>query len=183
VLVETGVEPATVKLEITESSTMEDPERVVRVLSGLKSLGVQLCIDDFGTGYSSLSYLHRFPLDILKIDHSFVSGLLENVESYEIIGTIMALAGGLGMNVVAEGVEVDAQIVTLQKLGCDFGQGNLFSKPLPAPDVRLFLDRSKQLLPSHPRYGATLRSGMRRATAPPAMPPADIAAHTTAGKR
>lgn len=147
VLVETGVEPATVKLEITESSTMEDPERVVRVLSELKSLGVQLCIDDFGTGYSSLSYLHRFPLDILKIDRSFVSGLLENAESYEIIATIMALAGGLGMKVVAEGVEVDAQIAILQKLGCDFGQGNLFSKPVPGTDVPLFLQRSTQRQP------------------------------------
>jgi EAL domain-containing protein (putative c-di-GMP-specific phosphodiesterase class I) len=145
VLPETGVDPATVKLEITESSTMDDPERVIRVLSELKSLGVQLSIDDFGTGYSSLSYLHRFPLDILKIDHSFVSGLLENAESYEIIATIMALAGGIGMKVVAEGVEVEAQIGILQKLGCDFGQGNLFSKPLPAADVPLFLHRWAQL--------------------------------------
>jgi EAL domain-containing protein (putative c-di-GMP-specific phosphodiesterase class I) len=127
---------------------MEDPERVVRVLSELKSLGVQLSIDDFGTGYSSLSYLHRFPLDILKIDRSFVSGLLDNAESHEIIATIMALAGGLGMKVVAEGVEVDAQIAILQKLGCDFGQGNLFSKPVPGADVLLLLRRSTQFMPS-----------------------------------
>ena len=132
IMSETLVDPKLIKIEITESGTMGDPERAVRVLSELKDLGLQLSVDDFGTGYSSLSYLQRFPLDVLKIDRSFVQGLLDNPESRQIIGSIMALARGMGMDVVAEGIESSDQAVELARMGCSFGQGYFFSKPLPA---------------------------------------------------
>jgi diguanylate cyclase (GGDEF)-like protein len=135
VLTETGVNPAVIKLEITESGTMGDPARAVRVLSQLKSLGLQLSVDDFGTGYSSLSYLHKFPVDILKIDRSFVSSMVDNRDSRQVVKTIMALAKGMEMQVVAEGIECREQALLLSQLGCDFGQGYYFSKPLPAPEV------------------------------------------------
>lgn len=137
VLAESGVDPGLIKLEITESGTMGDPKRAARVLGELKALGVQLCIDDFGTGYSSLSHLQRFPLDVLKIDRSFISGLPENDESRQIIVSIMALARGMGMKVVAEGIETEAQARELEHLHCDCGQGYLFSKPIPAADAFL----------------------------------------------
>jgi diguanylate cyclase (GGDEF)-like protein len=135
VLSDTGIDPGLVKLEITESGTMGNPERAVRILSQLKSIGVDLTIDDFGTGYSSLSYLQRFPLDVLKIDRSFVSGLIDNTESRQIIKTIMALASGMGMDVVAEGIENVEQAIEMRRLGCRFGQGYWFSKPLTASDA------------------------------------------------
>jgi diguanylate cyclase (GGDEF)-like protein len=145
VLVETGVDPAKIGLEITEGSTMGDPQRAVHVLSQLRALGVSLSIDDFGIGYSSLSYLHRFPLDSLKIDQSFVAGLLTKPESRQVITTIMALAKGLRMEVVAEGIEIREQAIELKRLGCGLGQGYLFSKPLAAVDVAPLLDGTQQI--------------------------------------
>ena len=105
ILRDSGLAPDKLKLELTESVTMRDEQRTTRILSELKALGVRLCIDDFGTGYSSLSYLRRFALDILKIDRSFVSEMLNNSESQEIVKTILSLGSNLGMEVVAEGVE------------------------------------------------------------------------------
>jgi diguanylate cyclase (GGDEF)-like protein len=139
ILDETGVTPALIKLEITESSTMGNPERAVHVLSQLKSLGVDLSIDDFGTGYSSLSYLHRFPLDSLKIDQSFIAGLLNKPESRQVVTTIIALAEGLKMEVVAEGIESREQFAELRRLGCGFGQGYLFSRPLAPSGIAALL--------------------------------------------
>jgi diguanylate cyclase (GGDEF)-like protein/PAS domain S-box-containing protein len=132
ILQETGVKPQSVKLEITESVVMENIETATEMLRQLRSLGVQLAIDDFGTGYSSLSYLHRFPIDTLKIDRSFVTRMSENNENTEIVRTIVVLAQNLGMDVVAEGVETNEQLVLLQKLGCENGQGYFFSKPVNA---------------------------------------------------
>ncbi len=103
ILGETGLAPEDLRLELTESVTMRDEERTTRILSELRKLGVRLCIDDFGTGYSSLSYLRRFALDILKIDRSFVSDMLKNSESLEIVKTILSLGSNLGMKVIAEG--------------------------------------------------------------------------------
>jgi diguanylate cyclase (GGDEF)-like protein len=156
ILTETGVDPAMIKLEITESGTMGDPERAIRVLSQLKSLGVQLSIDDFGTGYSSLSYLHKFPIDVLKIDRSFVSGMVDNRDSQQVVKTIMALAKGMEMQVVAEGIERPEQALRLNEMGCDFGQGYLFSKPLPAADIvaLLKLARAADDLPVTEAYPA-----------------------------
>jgi diguanylate cyclase (GGDEF)-like protein/PAS domain S-box-containing protein len=129
ILQETGVKPQTVKLEITESVVMENIDTATEMLRQLRALGVQLAIDDFGTGYSSLSYLHRFPIDTLKIDRSFVTRMSENNENTEIVRTIVVLAQNLGMDVIAEGVETNEQLVLLQKLGCENGQGYFFSKP------------------------------------------------------
>ena len=130
ILRETGIDPHCVKLEITESVVMENIETATDMLRQMRALGVQLAIDDFGTGYSSLSYLHRFPIDTLKIDRSFVTRMTENSENAEIVRTIVVLAQNLGMDVVAEGVETNDQLALLQKLGCENGQGYYFSKPV-----------------------------------------------------
>ncbi|MCY7374789.1 MAG: EAL domain-containing protein [Pyrinomonadaceae bacterium] len=126
-----NLSPSSLKLEITESATMDNPEQSIQILHNLKKLGVQLSIDDFGTGYSSLSYLHRLPFDALKIDRSFVSEVGERGENSEILQTIVSLAKNLRMRTFAEGIETEAQLAVLQNLGCDYGQGYLMSKPLP----------------------------------------------------
>lgn len=135
ILAETGIDPQCLKLEITESSTMEDAENAIEKLTEIRRSGVRLSIDDFGTGYSSLSYLRRFPVDILKIDRSFVSGMEEAAENDEIVRTIMALANSLNLKVVAEGIEKVQQLTMLRRLGCQFGQGYLFSPPMPIPAI------------------------------------------------
>ena len=132
ILRETGVDPKRVRLEITEGATMGDAERAVQVLSRLRALGVQLSVDDFGIGYSSLSYLHRFPLNVLKIDKSFVMDIIDKPESRDVINSIVGLARSMGLQVVAEGAEHDDQIEVLKGLGCDFGQGFVFHRPLDA---------------------------------------------------
>ena len=152
ILTKTNINPACVKLELTESAVMDNAERVILMLKDLKKLGVQLSIDDFGTGYSSLSYLHRFPIDTLKIDRSFVSEMETGSENGEIVRTIIALAKTLQMNVVAEGIESIHQLHQLQILSCEYGQGFLFSRPIPVPEIeKLFEDTSrwKNILPSH----------------------------------
>jgi len=126
----TGCPGNRVKLEITESSLMENPEFAARALSELRELGIQICVDDFGTGYSSLSYLHRFPIDVIKIDRSFVSELGTGGKEPAIVSAIVSLAGHLGMQVVAEGIETREQLDQLRRIGCGFGQGYLFSKPV-----------------------------------------------------
>ena len=136
---ESGIAPNSLKLEITESAIMEDAQIVTTRLLQLRKLGVQLGLDDFGTGYSSLSYLHRFPLDTLKIDRSFVARLLEDGENREIVRTIVTLGKNLGMNVVAEGVEEAQQLSDLRDLDCQHGQGYLFARPLPADEAILVL--------------------------------------------
>jgi diguanylate cyclase (GGDEF)-like protein/PAS domain S-box-containing protein len=126
-----GLEPASLCLEITEGILMEEPEHVVGVLQELSALGVHLAIDDFGTGYSSLAYLKRFPTDILKVDRAFVDGIEHQGENRAIVTAVLALGTGLGMTVVAEGVETKAQSEALQELGCAVGQGFYFSTPVP----------------------------------------------------
>jgi len=131
--------PESLKLEITESTVMGDPSAAVEMLLQIKALGIRLAIDDFGTGYSSLSYLHRFPLDTLKIDRSFISGMCEGGEGMEIARTIMPLANNLRLDVVAEGVETIEQVAFLRKLHCKFAQGFYFSKPLAAEEAGALL--------------------------------------------
>ena len=109
---------------------MENFDTAIDMLTQLRVLGVGLSIDDFGTGYSSLSYLHRFPIDTLKIDRSFVTQMTDNSENAEIVRTIVTLARSLDMAVVAEGVETADQLRQLGELGCDYGQGYLFSRPV-----------------------------------------------------
>lgn len=134
ILASTGLPPERLTLEITESALMRDAVSALGVLRALKSLGVALAIDDFGTGYSSLSYLQRFPLDILKVDRSFVDEL-ERQEGREIVAAVTNLAHALGLAVVAEGVERPTQLEALSELGCDYAQGYLFSRPVPAADL------------------------------------------------
>jgi EAL domain-containing protein (putative c-di-GMP-specific phosphodiesterase class I) len=134
-LQETGLDPAYVKLEITESVLMDLPEAVTPTLQALRALGLELSLDDFGTGYSSLSYLHRFPLDALKIDRAFVSRMDTQEESKAIIQTIITLAHQLGLYVVAEGVESAEQLRHLRALGCEYGQGYFVSRPLDAKTI------------------------------------------------
>jgi diguanylate cyclase (GGDEF)-like protein/PAS domain S-box-containing protein len=132
IIKETKINPEGLKLEITESAVMDDVDSATEMLKKLRALGIKLSIDDFGTGYSSLSYLHRFPIDTLKVDRSFVVNMSEDSENVEIVRTIVSLAQNLGMNVIAEGVETKEQLAALRRLGCENGQGYLFSKPVAA---------------------------------------------------
>lgn len=153
VIAETGIAPSALKLELTESAIMENAEMAISMLKQIKETGVQLSIDDFGTGYSSLSYLHRFPIDLLKVDRSFVSAMEENSENGEIVRTVVALAKALKLKVVAEGIESIHQFHQLRILGCEYGQGFLFSKALPVAEIeRLLADDNpwKNILPASP---------------------------------
>jgi len=150
ILYESGTAPFNLRLEITETMTIGDEERAARILGELKTLGVRLCMDDFGTGYSSLSYLRRFSLDVLKMDRSFVSDMVSNTESREIVKTILRLGRNLGIEVVAEGVETAEQVSLLQSLGCEYAQGYFFSEPLDQSGVAqtlLLLGASDYTLP------------------------------------
>lgn len=133
------LEPKNLCLEITETALMANAEAALGLLNGLDALGVSLAIDDFGTGYSSLSYLKRFPVDILKIDRSFVDGLPYDPEDHAIVTTIITLATALGMTVTAEGIETEVQADALLALGCDRGQGWLYSKAVPTADFDVLL--------------------------------------------
>ncbi len=132
---DTGVNPAQLKLEITESLLMTDPDQSLRVLDEFRALDARVVMDDFGTGYSSLSYLKDFPLDELKIDRSFVNGMEDVHEKLQIVETILLLAQKLGLVVTAEGIETEAQLELLSRMGCEFGQGYYFSKPLSNPKI------------------------------------------------
>jgi EAL domain-containing protein (putative c-di-GMP-specific phosphodiesterase class I) len=132
VLAETGLDAGSLKLEVTETVLMEHAEAATAVLTKLRARGIELLMDDFGTGYSSLSYLHRFPLDTLKIDASFVRRMDADPKAADIVQTIVTLARTLGMNIVAEGVENAAQLAQLRVLQVDYGQGYHFGRPLEA---------------------------------------------------
>ena len=141
ILAQTGLEGQNLQLELTESMLMGNVEELIYVLSQLRVRGIQLSIDDFGTGYSCLSYLHRFPIDNLKIDRSFVSRIGEQGEHQEIIKTIITLAHQLGMEAIAEGVETPQQLNQLQVLNCKEAQGYLFAKPLEQEAAAALLHR------------------------------------------
>jgi PAS domain S-box-containing protein len=142
-LSESHVDPASIKLEITESVTMGDAERSIKVIREVKELGVRISIDDFGTGYSSLSYLRRFPIDTLKIDRSFVSKLESDPEKRAIVRTIVGLAQNLGMDVIAEGTETIEELRYLKSLNCEFGQGYYFSRPLDGDKAQALLCKNQ----------------------------------------
>ncbi len=129
-LISTGLAPQCLKLEITESHIMENSQMATTIMKRLRALGVEFSLDDFGTGYSSLSYLHRLPVSYLKIDRSFVNGIMESPENAEIVYTIVKLAQNLKMKVIAEGVETEDQLAHLRRINCEYGQGYFFSKPL-----------------------------------------------------
>ncbi len=136
-----GVEPRTVRLEITETVAIQDAEKTVEILKGLQAIGVRVSIDDFGTGYSSLSYLHKLPLDTLKIDRSFVSALQQKEGGSAIIHTILALAQSLQMDVVAEGTETIDHVDQLRSMGCRYAQGYFFSRPVAEEDAARLVGR------------------------------------------
>lgn len=136
------IAPNQVKLEITESVIVENSDAVISILKQFRAMGVKLSMDDFGTGYSSLSYLHKLPINTLKIDRSFVSQMTKETESAEIVKTIVLLAKNLHLDIVAEGIETDEQYQILRDLGCEFGQGYHFSKPLNVGDATDFIDNS-----------------------------------------
>jgi diguanylate cyclase (GGDEF)-like protein/PAS domain S-box-containing protein len=142
---EAGLEPGVLELEITEGLLMKDAEGAIRILSELKALGVQLAIDDFGTGYSSLSYLKQFPIDRLKIDRAFVRDVNSDPDDAAITKAVIAMASGMQMGVVAEGVETEAQLRFLRAKHCDEIQGYLLSRPLPAEDMTPFLRQHHDL--------------------------------------
>jgi diguanylate cyclase (GGDEF)-like protein/PAS domain S-box-containing protein len=139
VLQESGLDAGSLHLEITESVILDNLHEATTILHKLKTLGLNLAIDDFGTGYSSLSYLHQLPIDILKIDRAFTMQMGEGGENQEIVRAILVLAQNLKMQTVAEGVETKLQAQLLQSLGCNFGQGYLFSRPLPTAEATTLL--------------------------------------------
>ena len=145
VLAESGLDPQWVDLELTEGAVMEDPKQTVEVLHSLKRLGVQISIDDFGTGYSSLSYLRQFPIDVLKIDRSFVDAMNDDEESQVLPRLLISLAHHLGMEVIAEGVENELQLDLLRQYGCDEMQGYLFSEPVDVDSLGQLLIQDRRV--------------------------------------
>jgi EAL domain-containing protein (putative c-di-GMP-specific phosphodiesterase class I) len=151
IIAETGIDPAHLELELTESALVDNPNEVVRVLERLRSLGCGISIDDFGTGYSSLSYLKSFPVTILKIDRSFVRDLAQDSGDRAIARSVVDLAKNLRMQTVAEGVETAEQLAILQEIGCTFIQGYYYSKPVSADKIpETCRSLSERLVPPDP---------------------------------
>jgi diguanylate cyclase (GGDEF)-like protein/PAS domain S-box-containing protein len=147
VLDETGMAATSLEIEITESLVMEDVEGAIRTMGELKRMGVKLSIDDFGTGYSSLAYLRRFPVDVLKIDRSFVRDIPFSEDDANMVATIIELARGLHMRVIAEGVETEAQLDYLKRRGCDEVQGHVYGMAAPRADVEAMLRTGRRMEP------------------------------------
>jgi len=172
ILDETKIDPGLLEFELTESLLMSDSEDAVRILDNMRKCGIRLSVDDFGTGYSSLAYLKRFPLDSLKIDRTFIRHITADSGDARIAEAIISLAHSLKLNVVAEGVETEAQLVFLREHACDEMQGYLFARPMPAEEcARAIRDGwrlgTKRDAAAFPRSTAT-----RAETAPPKSPPA-----------
>ncbi|MES2741787.1 MAG: EAL domain-containing protein, partial [Pseudomonadota bacterium] len=147
-LEDTGLSPGLLELELTEGTLMDDAKATMATLEQLRGIGVYLSIDDFGTGYSSMNYLKRFDVRALKIDRSFISGLPQDSENAAITRAIIAMAHGLKLAVVAEGVETQQQLLLLEQYGCDMAQGYLLGHPLPHEAITAMLDQ--QWAPSVP---------------------------------
>jgi EAL domain-containing protein (putative c-di-GMP-specific phosphodiesterase class I) len=145
ILMDTGLDPKYIELELTESMLVENTEVAIRRLNALKSLGVQIAIDDFGTGYSSLSYLQQFPFDILKIDRCFIRNIRDNANNAAITKAIIEMAKSLDLKLTAEGVETEAELSFVYQHKCDGMQGYLFSRPLPAHEFEQLLMSGKRL--------------------------------------
>jgi EAL domain-containing protein (putative c-di-GMP-specific phosphodiesterase class I) len=172
VLAQSGLDAGCLKLEITESVLMSDADSVTGTLRRLKDLGVELQLDDFGTGYSSLSYLHRFPVDTLKVDRSFVSRIGPGGANSEIARAIVTMAHSLNMSVVAEGVETEAQAAELRALACEYGQGYLFWKAMDGAGVEALISGASSNGPAAGR--APTRADDKR---PPPLKPRVESSH------
>jgi EAL domain-containing protein (putative c-di-GMP-specific phosphodiesterase class I) len=144
VLDRTGIDAASLKIEITESEMMKNADTVSKVLSEIKEQQIDTCLDDFGTGYSSLSHLQQLAITYLKIDQSFVRRLGAEDDALAIVKTIIALAHQLGRQVIAEGVETAEHLAILRSLGCEYGQGYYFSKPLAPEDAGILLASARR---------------------------------------
>ena len=153
----TGLDPACIVVELTESILLQDTEATLERLNEIKQLGVRLAIDDFGTGYSSLGYLRRFPIDILKVDRSFIDGIGRNGEASALAAAVVDIGRTLRLDTVAEGIEEDRQLVGLRQMRCKLGQGYLFSKPVTACELEQLLRDAKPQRPSVVRSNATAR--------------------------
>lgn len=152
ILDETGLDPKRLDLEVTEGLLLQDVDSALEILRGLKALGIQIAMDDFGTGYASLSYFRMFPFDKVKIDRSFVQDMIENPQALAIIRSVIGLGHGLGMPVIAEGVETNAQLNALRAEGCSQIQGYLISRPGPIEHFdRVVIDRSAEASASVPK--------------------------------
>jgi EAL domain-containing protein (putative c-di-GMP-specific phosphodiesterase class I) len=141
---ETGVDPHSVILEITESMIMENVDAAVETMNRLRKMGIQLHIDDFGTGHSSLSYLQLFPVSALKIDRSFINKLTASGNNQEIITHIVSLAKSLNFDVIAEGVEMEHQLAKIKNLHCGYGQGFLFARPMAFNAIDVWMQEQKR---------------------------------------
>lgn len=135
ILRDTGLDPNSLILEVTESMVVEDLEKTCAILGSLRGAGIRIAIDDFGTGYSSLSYLRILPVDIIKLDRSFVTSIAANATTSEVARSILGLADALRLTVVAEGIETAAQLEELLRLGCRLGQGFHFARPVPGAEI------------------------------------------------
>jgi len=147
VLENTGARPESLCFEITETALMEDADAMRHVIETVRALGVHFSIDDFGTGYSSLGYLKRFSVDCVKIDRTFVEGISDDEDDRAIVSAVIGLAHALGLRVVAEGVEREAQLAQLVALGCDEAQGYFFAPPQPGDDLSRLVSRTRQWRP------------------------------------
>ena len=137
-----GIVPSRLHLEITETALILDDDRSIKTLQALRDMGVRLAIDDFGTGYSSLTYLKQLPIDVLKIDRSFVDGLGTDPNDTSIVRMILSLASALDLTAIAEGVETEIQLDALREYGCELGQGYFWSPGLPPDELVAWLDRT-----------------------------------------
>jgi EAL domain-containing protein (putative c-di-GMP-specific phosphodiesterase class I) len=144
ILIRSKIDPLNLELEITESIIMDDVNAAIATMDAIKNKGIYLAIDDFGTGYSSLAYLKRFPIDVLKVDRSFINDIPKDKTDMAITSAVIAMAHKLGMKVVAEGIETQEQLEFLRENKCDYGQGYLLSRPLTLPQLHHFLVNNYQ---------------------------------------
>ncbi len=143
-LQQTGLDPQQVELEITEGVLLSGASQVDKTLEQINDLGAKISMDDFGTGYSSLSYLRHYPFDVLKIDRSFINDICETTSENKLIDAAIAMAHGLGLEVVAEGIETTHQSAYLRDRGCNYAQGYLFSKPIKTDEMEHLLAENKR---------------------------------------